>query len=79
MNGDMFASCTHSTGDDVTARGYQYPLTDETIAGYENLQPDDDHSVIIGDRWSVVITGRNITDEGLKALAERLGGEVRQP
>lgn len=77
--GNKFASCDHANGDNVTVYGYQYPLTESVIAGYENLQPDDDHKIIIGDRWSLIITGRSITKDNLTQLAERLGGEVRQP
>ena len=63
---------------------YTYPGDPRDLEGAQLLTPDDSHRVIVGPDFVVSITGdwskdgysKHLTKEKLKAIADKLGGEV---
>ena len=89
-DGSRYVDCYfHDVPGDPTAGGtsaviYTYPGDPRDIEGSPLLTPDDSHRVIIGPDFVVSITGdwsrdgysRHLTKEKVKAIADKLGGEV---
>lgn len=89
IDGTLYADCYfHDVPGEPTAGGtsavlYTYP-GDPRDFGHEVMTPDDNHRVIIGPDFVVSITGdwskggysKHLTKEKVKAIADKVGGEV---
>ena len=86
LDGTLYAECYWN--DNADTRGtevvlYTYP-GDPRDFGHEVMTPDDNHRVIVGPDFVVSITGdwskggysKHLTKEKVKAIADKLGGEV---
>ena len=87
LDGSRYAEChwndmSGSSGTEVVL--YTYPGDAKELSTHSLLTPDDSHRVIIGPDFVVSITGdwskggysRHLTKEKVKAIADKLGGEV---
>ena len=87
LDGSRYAECywndnSDSRGTDVVL--YTYPGDAKELSTRSLLTPDDSHRAIIGPDFVVSITGdwskggysTHLTKEKLKAIADKVGGEV---
>jgi hypothetical protein len=87
IDGSRYAEChwndnSDSGGTEVVL--YTYPGDAKELSTHSLLTPDDSHRVIVGPDFVVSITGdwskggysKHLTKEKLKAIADKVGGEV---
>jgi hypothetical protein len=87
LDGSRYAEChwndmSGSSGTEVVL--YTYPGDAKELSTHSLLTPDDSHRVIVGPDFVVSITGdwskggysKHLTKEKVKAIADKLGGEV---
>ena len=87
LDGSRYAEChwndmSGSSGTEVVL--YTYPGDAKELSTHSLLTPDDSHRVIVGPDFVVSITGdwgkdgysRHLTQEKLKSIADKVGGEV---
>ena len=87
LDGSRYAEChwndmSGSSGTEVVL--YTYPGDAKELSTHSLLTPDDSHRVIVGPDFVVSITGdwgkdgysTHLTKEKLKAIADKVGGEV---
>lgn len=87
LDGSRYAECrwndmSGESGTEVVL--YTYPGDAKELSTHSLLTPDDSHRVIIGPDFVVSITGdwgkdgysRHLTQEKLKSIADKVGGEV---
>ena len=87
LDGTLYAECYWNDNADNTPGTevvlYTYPGNPRDF-GHEVMTPDDNHRVIIGPDFVVSITGdwskdgysKHLTKEKVKAIADKVGGEV---
>ena len=87
LDGSRYAEChwndmPGSSGTEVVL--YTYPGDAKELSTHSLLTPDDSHRVIVGPDFVVSITGdwskggysKHLTQEKLKSIADKVGGEV---